>query len=59
MKLRSTKLAITLIVLTACAALIFAPQSSADDKDRSAAGRGNSIDQMLSAKLRQLGFTGN
>jgi cytochrome c peroxidase len=58
MKLRSIKLTIIMMMLTVCAVLIFAPQSSADDKDRSAAGRGNQIDQLLSAKLRELGFTG-
>ena len=57
MKLRSTKLTITLLMLAVCAVLIFAPQSSADDKDR--AGRGNQVDQLLLAKLRELGFTGN
>ncbi len=59
MKLRSTKLTITLTTLAVCALLIFAPQSAADDKDRLAAGRGNQVDQLLLARLRQLGFTGN
>jgi cytochrome c peroxidase len=61
MKIRSTKLAIIVLMIAACGALVFAPQSAAHDKDTSASGpgRGDESDQNLTVKLRQLGFTGN
>jgi cytochrome c peroxidase len=59
MKMRSTKLAIILFMMTACGALVFVPQSAADGKDRSGSGRGDNLDLTLTAKLQQLGFTGN
>jgi cytochrome c peroxidase len=61
MKIRSTKLAIIVLVMAAFGVFVFAPQSSAHDKDTSASGpgRGDPTDQNLTARLRQLGFTGN
>ena len=61
MKIRSTKLAIIVLMMAAFGVFVFAPQSSAHDKDASASGpgRGGDIDQNLTARLRQLGFTGN
>ena len=59
MKFRTTKLAIMVLMMIACGVFIFAPQGAADDTDRSGSGRGDTTDQQLSAKLLQLGFTGN
>lgn len=61
MKMRSTKLAIIVLMIAAFGVFIFAPQSSAHDKDTSSSGpgRGDETDKNLTAKLRQLGFTGN
>ncbi len=61
MKIRSTKLAIIVLVMAAFGVFAFAPQSSAHDKDTSASGpgRGGDTDQNLIVRLRQLGFTGN
>lgn len=61
MKIRSTKLAIIVLMIAGCGALVFAPQSAAHDKDTSASGpgRGDQTDQNLTVRLQQLGFTGN
>lgn len=60
MNMRSAKLAIAFLMLTTCAVLIFAPQSSADNRGgNSGQGRGDQTDQQLFAKLQQLGFTGS
>jgi cytochrome c peroxidase len=61
MKIRSTKLAIIVLMMAAVGALVFAPQSAAQDKDTSFSGpgRGDQTDQNLTVRLQQLGFTGN
>jgi cytochrome c peroxidase len=60
MKTRTTRLAITLLLLTlACGVLIFAPHSAAYDHDGVEINKADNLDQMLSARLRALGFTGN
>lgn len=74
MKIRSTKLAIIVLMMAAFGVFIFAPHSFADDKGSSSSGHGgggdnsgpghggdggSSVDQALITRLRQLGFTGN
>jgi cytochrome c peroxidase len=59
MKTRTTKLAITVLMMLACGALIFAPRSAAYDHDSGEINKADPLDQALSARLRELGFTGN
>lgn len=58
MTLRSTKLAIILIAITACGLLLFTSRSQADDDTRSAAND-DGLNQTLLATLQQFGFTGD
>src|SRR5690348_11143109 len=58
MRGRVARLTIAGLMMAASLALIFAPKSSADDENQIESAKTGKINRNLSARLRELGFTG-